>query len=157
MVKGRWMLISDFARRAGLSRDTVRYYVRAGLLRPEVGAKGGRNPYQIFTAEHLLAAKVIRTSQALGMSLKEIAAMSEERRAGRNSVVKSVAILRAQRDRLADQEAQLQAMKAYLDAKIGWLRRGQKGPPPDFDVFISAGSGRTPAAAPPPPRRRRRA
>ena len=141
MVKGQRMLISDFARRAGLSTDTVRYYVRVGLLRPEAGAKGGRNPYQIFTAEHLLTAKVIRTSQSLGMSLKEIAAMSDERRAGRTSVAKSVAILRAQRDRLADQEARLQAMKAYLDAKIGWLRRGQKGLPPDFDAFISARPG----------------
>jgi MerR family regulatory protein len=34
------MLISEFARAAGLSRDTVRFYVRRGLLAPLAGNKG---------------------------------------------------------------------------------------------------------------------
>ncbi len=34
------MLISEFARTSGLSRDTVRFYVRLGLLRPETNGKG---------------------------------------------------------------------------------------------------------------------
>ncbi len=74
------MLISEFARRAGLPTDTVRYYVRLKLLRPETNGKGGSNPYQVFTAEHLLAAKIIRTAQSLGMPLKEILAISQQRR-----------------------------------------------------------------------------
>ncbi len=32
------MLIGEFARRAGLSQDTVRFYVRKGLLAPQSGA-----------------------------------------------------------------------------------------------------------------------
>jgi MerR family copper efflux transcriptional regulator len=126
------MLISVFARRAGLTTDTVRYYVRIGLLRPEASAKGGANPYQIFTDEHLLAARIIRTSQSLGMSLKEIAAMSEQRRAGRMSTARSIDILRAQLARLEDKQDELAAMRAYLTAKIGWLSGGQKGLPPVF-------------------------
>ena len=42
------MLISEFARRTALSVDTVRYYVRAGLMTPQQGTRGGRNPYQEF-------------------------------------------------------------------------------------------------------------
>src|SRR5258708_27567644 len=75
MVKGSKMLISEFARRAGLTTDTVRFYVRRGLITPERNGKG-RNPYQVFTADHVRAAKIIRTAQSLGMSLKEIAAIS---------------------------------------------------------------------------------
>ncbi|MEJ0066477.1 MAG: MerR family transcriptional regulator [Caulobacteraceae bacterium] len=97
------MLISDFARRAGLSTDTVRYYVRLGLLRPETNGKGGARPYQVFTAEHLLAARIIRTAQSLGMPLKEILAISQQRRAGKMTTERSVQVLRAQLDRLGDQ------------------------------------------------------
>jgi hypothetical protein len=36
------MLISEFARITGLTRDTVRFYARRGLLQPETNDKGGR-------------------------------------------------------------------------------------------------------------------
>ena len=126
------MLISQFARRAGMSTDTVRYYVRLGLLRPEFDGKGGARPYQVFTAEHLLAARIIRTAQSLGMSLKEVDAISRERRAGAMSKDRSVEVLRAQLGRLESKAAELAAMRAYLNAKIDWLEGGEAGPPPDL-------------------------
>jgi MerR family copper efflux transcriptional regulator len=49
--------------------------VRRGLLTPETNGKGGRNPYQVFTAEHVRAAKFICTAQSLGLSLKDLAAI----------------------------------------------------------------------------------
>jgi len=126
------MLISQFSRRAGMSTDTVRYYVRLGLLRPEFDVKGGARPYQVFTAEHLLAARIIRTAQSLGMSLKEVDAISRERRSGAMSRNRSVQVLRAQLDRLESKAAELAAMRAYLNAKIDWLEGGEAGPPPDL-------------------------
>ena len=132
------MLISDFARRAGITPDTVRFYVRLGLLRPEASAKGGERPYQVFSPEHLMAAKIIRTAQSLGMSLKEIAAISAERRAGNMTPDRSVAVLRTQLDRLAVKAAELVAMQAYLRAKIDWLEGGEQGAGPDFDAFCRA-------------------
>lgn len=126
------MLISDFARRGGLSTDTVRYYVRIGLLRPETSAKGGEHPYQIFAADDLLAVRIIRTAKSLGLSLKEIAAISQARRAGGMTKDRSVAVLSAQLDRLEAKAAELAALRRYLTAKIAWLNTGQHGPPPDF-------------------------
>jgi MerR family copper efflux transcriptional regulator len=142
------MLISDFARRAELPIDTVRYYVRLGLLRPESSSKGGQRPYQIFSAEHLLAAKIIRTAQSLGMSLKEVVAISEQRRAGGMTTQRSVEVLRAQLDRLETKAAEVAAMKRYLLAKIDWLNDGEFGPAPDFEPRTpkSAATGRRPAA-----------
>ena len=66
------MLISEFARATELSRDTVRFYVRRGLLKPLAGNKGGSNPYQVFTHEHVQTARAIRMAQSLGFSLREI-------------------------------------------------------------------------------------
>jgi MerR family copper efflux transcriptional regulator len=142
MDHGPWstgwlMLISDFAERAGLTSDTVRFYVRLGLLRPETGAKGGARPYQLFTAEHLRAAKVIRTAQSLGMSLKEIASISDERRAGRMTTDRSIVFLTQQLERLERKAAELSAMQGYLHAKIDWLKHGEKGAPPDLGAFSS--------------------
>jgi len=138
MVNGVSVLISDFARQAGLTPDTVRFYVRLGLLRPEASGKGGERPYQVFTAEHLLAAKVIRTAQSLGMSLKEIATISEARRAGEMTPERSAEILRVQLARLEIKAAELVAMQSYLHAKIDWLNGGERGMPPDFDAFAKA-------------------
>ena len=86
------MLISEFARATGLTRDTVRFYVRRGLLKPLAGNKGGSNPYQVFTHEHVQTARAIRMAQSLGFSLREIGVLNVEyqarrirRRAGRKS------------------------------------------------------------------------
>jgi len=129
------MLISEFARSAGLTSDTVRFYVRLGLLRPETTSKGGARPYQIFTAEHLMAAKIIRMAQSLGMPLKEIAAISAERRAGRMTRERSVAVLSTQLDKLNVRAAEVIAMQGYLRAKIDWLNGGEQGAPPDLASF----------------------
>jgi DNA-binding transcriptional MerR regulator len=77
------MLISEFARKTGLTTDTVRLYVRRGLLTPETNGKGGRNPYQVFTAEQVRRAKFVCTAQSLGLSLKDLAAIGKERQARR--------------------------------------------------------------------------
>ena len=134
------MLISNFARRAGLSTDTVRYYIRLGLLRPETNGKGGARPYQVFTAEHVLAASIIRTAKSLGMSLKEINALSQARRAGGMTRARRIDVLAAQLDRLEAKAAELAAMRVYLRAKIAWLSGGEKGPPPVFGPFGATSS-----------------
>jgi DNA-binding transcriptional MerR regulator len=122
------VLISTFARRANLTTDTVRYYVRIGLLSPE----SSENRYQVFSIDDLLAVRIIRTAQSLGLSLKEIAAISQARRAGSMTKDRSIAVLSAQLDRLEAKAAELAALRRYLTAKIAWLSAGQHGPPPEF-------------------------
>jgi DNA-binding transcriptional MerR regulator len=87
------MLISEFARATGLSRDTIRFYVRRGLLMPFAGNKGGSNPYQVFTNEHVQMARTIRMAQSLGFSLREIAALNVEYQAKRITPSRGAEIL----------------------------------------------------------------
>lgn len=128
------MMISEFAATAGVSTDTVRFYIRLGLLTPEIGTKGGRNAYQLFSADHLRAIKTIRLAQALGMSLKEIAAVTEERREGRITRKRKIEITTEQLTRLEAKAADLKAMTRYLRAKIKWLEAGEAehAPEPSF-------------------------
>lgn len=136
MVKRVVMLISEFARTSGLSVDTVRFYVRKGLLRPETTAKGGARPYQIFKAEHVEAAHIIRTAQSLGFSIKEIVALNEEYRAAGVSTKRSVAIMQSQIGRLQEKADQLAQLISYMRAKITWLEKGSRGPEPRSDGTI---------------------
>ena len=130
------MLISEFARTTGLTPDTIRFYIRRGLLDPEVGTKGGRNPYQIFTEEHVRAARLIRMAQSLGMSLKEISAISEEHRKGLITQERSIELMEMQLSRLEAKKAELDAMGDYLRAKLAWMRAGEPGPEPQFSAFV---------------------
>jgi DNA-binding transcriptional MerR regulator len=131
------MLISEFAKTTGLTPDTIRFYIRRGLLDPEVGTKGGRNPYQIFTEEHVRAARLIRMAQSLGMSLKEISAISEEHRKGLITPERSIELMEMQLARLEAKKAELDAMGNYLRAKLAWLRAGEQGPEPQFSAFVA--------------------
>jgi MerR family transcriptional regulator, copper efflux regulator len=116
------VLISEFAR-------------AAGLLNPETNGKGGRNPYQIFTAEHVRTARIIRMAQMLGMSLKEIGAINDELRNQGISDERAIEIMSDQLRRIEKQAAELNTMSGYLHAKIDWLNSGRKGPEPELGEF----------------------
>jgi MerR family copper efflux transcriptional regulator len=137
------MLISEFARATGLTRDTVRFYARLGLLQPRTNGKGGRHPYSVFTEKDIQAAEVIRISQSLGMSLKEIAAFAEERLKGRLTSKRRVEIMSAQLVSLEAKAAELQVMISYVRAKIDWLNFGEQGQQPDFASYARGRSQAT--------------
>jgi DNA-binding transcriptional MerR regulator len=129
------MLISEFSQATGLTRDTVRFYIRLGLLQPKTNGKGGVRPYQIFSAEHVQAARIIRVAQSLGMSLKEIAVISKERREGQITRKRSIEILRAQLELLDMKAIEVTEISNYLRAKISWLECDEQGPRPEFSTF----------------------
>ena len=132
------MLISEFARAAGLTPDTVRFYIRRGLLKPILGRKGGANPYQVFTEEHVQMARMIRMGQSLGFSLREIEALNVEYQAKRLTASRGAEIMRAQLARLEQKAAHVGAMMSYIHAKLAWLESGSKGPEPNFTDYERA-------------------
>ncbi len=126
------MLISEFARQAGISTDTVRFYVRKGLLKPEQSVKGGANPYQIFSEDHLDTARIIKLAQSLGFTLREIADLGEEYASAGMSLDRRLEIMRSQCDRFDAKAKQINAVRQYMRCKIAWMENGEKGPEPRF-------------------------
>lgn len=124
------MMISAFARESRLSVDTVRFYIRRGLLSPEVGKKGGSRPYQIFSHIDVEKARIIRAGQALGLSLAEIGAFLRTRKFDGAEDDDLLAFLADQRDRLASRMAELQKLISFVDAKMAWLIDPDDGDPP---------------------------
>lgn len=124
------MMISAFARESDLSVDAVRFYVRRGLLRPEVGAKGGSRPYRMFSARDVEKAHVIRIGQALGLSLREIGAFLDKRTFDGSDASIVTAFLSEQRRQLTRRIAELEDLVAFVDAKTAWLENPIGEPPP---------------------------
>lgn len=145
------VLIKEFSRATGLPVDTIRFYIRKGLIKPEVGSKGGSNPYQIFTAEHVQAAKIIRVSQALGFPLKGIAGTIADYMSGEISPEQSIGIVREQLAKMERKAQELQEVVLYMRAKLAWMEAGAEGSGPDFDDYVtSAGAGVACETAPSP-------
>jgi DNA-binding transcriptional MerR regulator len=123
------MLIGEFCRATGLGRDTVRFYIRRGLLKPERG-HGPGNDYQVFSAGQVQRVRLIRAAQSLGFTLKEIAALAEAYERDDMTREARSALLRERVAALDEQAQRLNDMRAYLIAKIQWLEGGESGPAP---------------------------
>lgn len=126
------MMISAFARKSRLTVDTVRFYVRRGLLCPKPSRKGGSRPYQAFSPLDLEKARVIRAGQALGLSLNEIGAFLRGRTFDGPESELLLAFLADQRSRLGARVVELQNLVDFVDAKMAWLRDPGAGDPPPF-------------------------
>ncbi len=154
------MLIQEFCRATGLGRDTVRFYVKRGLLTPTVGSapKGGAasrtpgNRYQVFDAAQVERARLVRAAQGLGFTLAEIAALAAAYERGALSAARKADVLRAHLAALDARAARLDALRGYLGAKLRWVEAGEQGAPPSFTPPADGGAPpaaeRGPAAGP---------
>lgn len=61
--------IGALAKASGVATSTVRYYERAGLLRPDARSAGN---YRVYTPAALQRLRFIRSAQSTGLSLGDI-------------------------------------------------------------------------------------
>ena len=66
------MLIGEIVRQTGVSRDTIRYYERLGLLQAE-GRPSEFNNYKAYPAATITRLGLIQQAKSLGFTLAEIA------------------------------------------------------------------------------------
>ncbi|WP_067653449.1 MerR family transcriptional regulator [Nocardia harenae] len=117
--------IGEAAERSGLSRDTLRWYERIGLLSSVGRDHTGKRRFTDRDLEWLL---LIGRLRATGMSVADMVRYAELVRAGESTIPERLAIFRATRaDALARIE-ELRQTVAVLDYKIG-LYQGAIGPP----------------------------
>jgi DNA-binding transcriptional MerR regulator len=104
------LTIAEVAERTGLTRHTLRYYERDGLMLDVGRADSGHRRY----SEHDLGwIELITKLRATGMPIREVRRYAELVRAGDGNEDERLALLRAHRERV---RAQLDAMAAHLDA-----------------------------------------
>jgi MerR family mercuric resistance operon transcriptional regulator len=66
------LLIGELAERAGVNRETLRYYERRGLLKPRKRSPSG---YRVYDAESAERLRFIKRAQTFGFSLDEISTL----------------------------------------------------------------------------------
>lgn len=125
------MLIKQFCDATGLSRDTVRFYVRKGLLKPGRGS-ARTNAYQNFDEGHVRQAHLIKAVQQLGFSLKEIAELARLYDTAALDRERRIALLKVQAAKIEERERELAEVKAYLRSKLAWLEGHGTSPEPSF-------------------------
>jgi len=103
--------IGETARLTGLSRDTLRYYERLGLLTDVGRDAGGR---RLYGERHLAALGFIRRAQSMGFSLDEIARLLQFRRDPRNARAEARALTRAKLDEIETRLEELTRLRDEL-------------------------------------------
>jgi DNA-binding transcriptional MerR regulator len=101
----QYYTIGQLARAATVPVSTLRYYERAGLVRPTTRAE---NAYRLYAAETLQTIRFIRAAQAAGFTLEDVRTLLAFH-AGEMALCKDVQPLIAKR--LADVSQRLKDMR----------------------------------------------
>lgn len=104
------LTIAEVAERTGLTRHTLRYYERDGLMLGVDRAGSGHRRYSEHDLDWL---ELITKLRATGMPIREVRRYAELVRAGEGNEAERLALLRAHRERV---RAQLKEMASYLGA-----------------------------------------
>ena len=107
--------IDQAAERMGITKHTLRYYERAGLLAPVDKAASGHRRY---TDDDLGWVRTLQLLRGTGMPIREIRDFVELTRAGDHTVVDRVAVLIRYREELRERMAADVERMAFLDHKI---------------------------------------
>ncbi|MFV8187809.1 MerR family transcriptional regulator [Streptomyces spinosirectus] len=109
------MRIGELAAQAGLTRDTIRFYEKIGL----VTGRRLPNGYRDFPPEAVPWLQYVRTAQTLGFSLAEIARTGEELRQQPDTAT-ALSTLFEEKIKVIDARmAQLAALRTELDTRVG--------------------------------------
>lgn len=109
------MRIGELAAQAGLTTDTVRFYEKVGVVTAERQANG----YRDFSPEMVPWLRYVRTAQALGFSLAEIARHGRDLRDAPDSA-RALSALFEDKIRIVDRRmAELTALRAELESRVG--------------------------------------
>jgi DNA-binding transcriptional MerR regulator len=142
------MQLSECARKAGVTPDTVRHYLRIGLIEPE-----GRNEsgYRSFSERTVARLGFIRSATGLGFTLGDIAEMLQMSQNGKLPCPRARVILV---ERIAQHRERLDAMTSLYKRMQQALRAWQDmsdGVPDGYVVcgLIEGVDSRVPRARPP--------
>ncbi|MEH2425538.1 MAG: MerR family transcriptional regulator [Nostoc sp.] len=108
------MLISELSQKVGLSKDTIRFYEKAGLL--DSSSKRSENNYRNYSDEAVSRLEFVQHGKALGFTLSEIRkALDEWDTSSTEDKLRSI------RNKIAEMDekiGQFQAFKSHLIKKL---------------------------------------
>ena len=125
------MTIAGLAREGGVGVETVRYYQRRGLL--DVPARGLDSGVRRYGADDVRRLRFIRSAQASGFTLDEIAALIRMDAAEDRGPARALALARI--EALDAKIAELTRARDGLQRLARRCDRGHAGPCPILSAF----------------------
>ncbi len=128
------LTVTKLARTAGLSRTTILYYDRIGLLQPVARSEAG---YRLYDADSVQRLRMIRTYRDTGIGLKEIRDLLSDRDGTEMGVL---------RTRLTELDREISNLRNQQRAIVGLLKKIDDSQPnavigPETWVQVLAASG----------------
>ncbi|MEH1886822.1 MerR family transcriptional regulator [Nostoc sp.] len=116
------MLIGELSKKTGLSKDTIRFYEKMGLIAAS-DKQAGTRIYKEYTAEIVDRLLMINQGKGLGFTLNEIKQMLDDW--GSNAMPQSEQIRTIERklEEIAKKIQKLSEIKSYLTTKLSRLKR----------------------------------
>jgi MerR family transcriptional regulator, copper efflux regulator len=114
------VLIGEAARRAGVSRDTVRLYTRLGLVACTPRSAGSRT-YADYDQDAVELIKNIKVAQSIGFSLSELVPIAAAYVAGRLDDDEQRVLLEAKLAEIEERQDKLRQMSEFLRSKLNDL------------------------------------
>jgi len=109
------MRIGEVADATGLSTQTIRFYERLGLLPPPLR---GSNGYRRYDSSALTLLRFVRSAQAAGLSLVEIAGILDLRRDGTIPCTHVGSLLRTKLDEVRERQGELAVWESEITGLI---------------------------------------
>ncbi|MFV1998027.1 MAG: MerR family transcriptional regulator [Acidiferrobacterales bacterium] len=113
------MIVSELAKRCGISAHVVRYYARIGLLTP---VRNPDNGYKLFKQGDIARLHFIRQAQSLGFTLEEIQEILQQDESGilpcpmvRQTLTRRIVENRRQIQGLLDKEQRMEQALALWE------------------------------------------
>lgn len=107
------MRTSEVMRRAGVTRDTLRHYLKCGLL-TEAHYTTQANGYRVYNEVALERLEFIRYGQMAGFTLAQIATVADEWANGGLSFEQKCALMGEQLAAIDARIAELEQLKGYV-------------------------------------------
>ncbi|GAX45083.1 MerR family transcriptional regulator [Tolypothrix sp. NIES-4075] len=116
------MLISELSRKTGLSKDTIRFYEKIGLIIAS-DRQAGTRVYKEYSTETIERLLMINQGKGLGFTLKEIKPLLDESASGAILKSKQIVIIERKVAEIAEKMQQLSEIQTYLASKLSRLKQ----------------------------------
>ncbi len=111
------MLIQEFADKTGLTKDTIRFYEKIGILKIRP-AQRRKNYYKEYSEENVALLKLVHKAKSFGFKLKDIKEWIQDWHSGNVDVEEKIKIFETQIQQIQEKIAGLQSLQQSLEEKL---------------------------------------
>ncbi len=112
--------IRDASRLTGLPSSTLRYYESIGIVKPV--QRGETSKHRVYSQMDIDILDTVACLNATGMKLEDMKAYITNASSGNVDAYEQVALLKAQQERLEDEERHIKLRREYVSLKIEYWK-----------------------------------